>query len=198
MKVQHTTLPEVLIVEPNIVRDARGFFMESWNAQRFRELIGQDRTFVQDFVQDNHSCSEQYVLRGIHYQLVKPQGKLVRVVVGRVLDVAVDLRRSSPCFGKSVSVELSADNHRQLWIPPGFGHGFLTLSPRAEVLYKTTEFWYPEHERRLRWDDAQLGIDWGLARYANDRDSQRLNNITPLLSPQDAQAPLWCDAETYA
>jgi len=158
MKAIQTALPGVLILEPEVFGDARGFFMESWNARQFRQDTGVD---VQ-FVQDNHSRSARNVLRGIHYQLRQPQGKLVRVVTGAVLDVAVDLRRSSPTFGMWVSVELSADNRRQLWIPPGFGHGFVVTSESADFLYKTTDYWIAEHDRSVLWNDSRLGIDWGI------------------------------------
>ncbi|WP_028310662.1 dTDP-4-dehydrorhamnose 3,5-epimerase [Derxia gummosa] len=181
MKVIPTALPEVLILEPKVFGDARGFFLESWNARVFAEATGVDLPFVQD----NHSRSARNVLRGIHYQMVKPQGKLVRVAAGRVLDVAVDLRRSSPRFGQWVGVELSADNQRQLWIPPGFGHGFAVLSESADFLYKTTEYWLPEHDRSLRWNDPAIGIDWQL-------DGE------PLVAAKDAAAPLLADAEVYA
>jgi len=158
MKAIQTALPGVLILEPEVFGDARGFFMESWNARQFRQDTGVD---VQ-FVQDNHSRSARNVLRGIHYQLRQPQGKLVRVVTGAVLDVAVDLRRSSPTFGMWVSVELSADNRRQLWIPPGFGHGFVVTSESADFLYKTTDYWIAEYDRSVLWNDSRLNIDWGI------------------------------------
>ena len=154
--VTPTALPGVLMLEPKVFGDARGFFFESYNRRDFAAATGIDA----EFVQDNHSASAQGVLRGIHYQLQHAQGKLVRVVCGRVWDVAVDLRRGSAHFGRWVGVELSADNHRQLWVPPGFGHAFLTLSERAEFLYKTTDYWHPEHERCIRWDDPALGVAW--------------------------------------
>ena len=176
-----TALPEVLILEPKVFGDARGFFFESYNRRDFQAATGLDL----EFVQDNHSRSAQGVLRGIHYQLVKPQGKLVRVVSGAVWDVAVDLRRSSPRFGKWVGVELSADNRRQLWVPPGFGHAFLTLSEHAEFLYKTTDYWYQEHERSIRWNDPDLGIDWPI------------HDAAPALATKDAQAPGIIDAVVY-
>lgn len=182
MKVTPTALPEVLILEPKVFGDARGFFMESWNAKVFREATGCDLPFVQD----NHSRSAKNVLRGIHYQLVKPQGKLVRVVNGTVLDVAVDLRRASPNFGRWVGVELSAENQKQLWIPPGFGHAFVVRSDSADFLYKTTEYWIPEYDRNLRWNDPAVGIDWGL------------DGAEPLLAAKDAAAPLLTDAEVFA
>jgi dTDP-4-dehydrorhamnose 3,5-epimerase len=181
MKVTPTSLPEVLLLQPRVHGDERGFFMESWNARTFREATGLDV----DFVQDNHSRSARNVLRGIHYQVVRPQGKLIRVVSGSVFDVAVDLRRSSPRFGKWVGVELSAQNQRQMWIPPGFGHGFLVTSDAADFLYKTTEYWVGEFDRALRWNDPAIGIDWPLAG-------------APLLAGRDAQAPLLAEAETFA
>ena len=156
MKAIPTEIPDVLILEPRIFGDERGFFFESYNATRFRELTG----FNGEFVQDNHSRSAQGVLRGLHYQIRQPQGKLVRVVAGEVYDVAVDLRRSSPTFGQWIGVTLSAENKRQLWIPAGFAHGFYVVSEMAEFLYKTTHYYAPEHERTLRWNDPQLGIDW--------------------------------------
>ncbi|MFU2487429.1 dTDP-4-dehydrorhamnose 3,5-epimerase [Thauera sp. WH-1] len=180
MKVTPTGLPEVLLLEPRVFGDARGFFLESYNARTFRELSGLD---VQ-FVQDNHSRSAGGVLRGLHYQLHQAQGKLVRVVRGSVFDVAVDLRRSSPRFGKWVGVELSEDNHRQLWVPPGFGHGFLVLSETADFLYKTTDYYAPEHERCIAWDDPDIGIDWPL-------------QSPPVLSAKDAQGGRLAEAEVY-
>jgi len=154
--VTPTAIPDVLILEPKVFGDDRGFFFESFNARDFSQATGVD---VQ-FVQDNHSKSARGVLRGLHYQIQHAQGKLVRVVQGRVFDVAVDLRKSSPAFGHWVGVELSADNYRQLWVPPGFAHGFVVLSESAEFLYKTTDYWYPEHERSLLWNDPAIGIDW--------------------------------------
>ena len=151
-----TDLPEVLILEPKVFGDDRGFFFESFNQRDFQQATGLDMNFVQD----NHSKSSKGVLRGLHYQIQRPQGKLVRVTQGAVFDVAVDLRRSSPHFGKWVGVELSADNKRQVWVPPGFAHGFLVTSESAEFLYKTTDYWYPEHERSLLWCDPTVGIQW--------------------------------------
>ena len=180
MKVTPTALPEVLLLEPAVFGDDRGFFMESYNARRFREATGIEAAFVQD----NHSRSARDVLRGIHYQVVRPQGKLVRVAAGRVFDVAVDLRRSSPRFGRWVGVELSDRNNHQLWVPPGFGHAFLVLSDSADFIYKTTEYWYREHDRSLRWNDPMLAINWPLTRQ-------------PLLAAKDAAAPLIDDAEVY-
>ncbi len=158
MKVTPTALPDVLVISPNVFGDERGFFFESWNHRAFA-AAGLDATFVQD----NHSRSVRNVLRGLHYQIEHAQGKIVRVCAGEVLDVAVDLRRSSPTFGQSLSVTLSAKNKQMLWIPPGFAHGFLVLSDAAEFLYKTTDYWYAEHERTLLWNDPALGIDWPLS-----------------------------------
>jgi dTDP-4-dehydrorhamnose 3,5-epimerase len=180
VKVITTALPEVLILEPRVFSDERGYFFESWNARAFAEATG----LSVEFVQDNQSRSRAGVLRGIHYQVVRPQGKLVRAVAGTVLDVAVDLRRSSPRFGRWVAVELSGENQRQMWVPPGFGHAFLARSETATFLYKTTDYWFAEHERTLRWDDPQVGIDWGLS-------------SAPVLAAKDAAAPLLVDAEVY-
>jgi dTDP-4-dehydrorhamnose 3,5-epimerase len=182
LKVTPTPLPQLLVLEPRVAGDARGFFLESWNERDFRAATGVDLPFVQD----NHSRSARHVLRGIHYQVVQPQGKLVRVVAGAVFDVAVDLRRSSPQFGRWFGLELSAANHKQLWIPPGFGHAFLVLSEQADFLYKTTEYWMPEHDRALRWNDPDVGVSWPL------------DGATPVLSEKDARAPLLADAQTYA
>ncbi len=176
-----TAIPEVLILEPRVFGDARGFFLESFNARDFAQATGMNV----EFVQDNHSKSAQGVLRGLHYQIQHAQGKLVRVVEGEVFDVAVDLRKSSPTFGKWVGVNLSADNHRQLWVPPGFAHGFVVLSESAQFLYKTTDYWYPEHERSLLWNDPAIGIDWPI-------DAQ------PLLAAKDAAASLLRDAEVFS
>ncbi|HEX8789102.1 MAG TPA: dTDP-4-dehydrorhamnose 3,5-epimerase [Telluria sp.] len=154
--VTPTAIPDVLVLTPKVFGDARGFFFESFNARDFRETTG----LQADFVQDNHSKSAKGVLRGLHYQIQHPQGKLVRVVQGEVFDVAVDLRKSSPTFGRWVGHVLSADNVKQLWIPPGFAHGFVVLSESAEFLYKTTDYWYPEHERSLLWNDPTVGIEW--------------------------------------
>ena len=156
MKVTPTDLPGVLVLEPEVFADERGWFMESFNDRRWREATGLERNFVQD----NHSCSRRGVVRGIHYQVRHVQGKLVRVVRGAVFDVAVDLRRSSPAFGRWTGVRLDAENRRQLWIPEGFGHAFLALTDGAEVLYKTTDYYAREHERCIRWDDPDLGIAW--------------------------------------
>jgi len=181
MNAIQTSLSDVLIIEPKVFGDARGFFFESFNRRRFAELTGRDA----DFVQDNHSRSVRNVLRGLHYQIRQPQAKLVRVVQGAVLDVAVDIRRSSPTFGRHVAVELSAENRRMLWVPEGFAHGFVVLSDAAEFLYKTTDYWYPEHERCIRWDDPALAIDWGL-------------DAAPSLSAKDAQGKALADAELFA
>ncbi len=182
MKVVPTALPEVLIIEPKVFGDARGFFFESYNARAFRETVGLDVSFVQD----NHSRSARGVLRGIHYQLPPfSQGKLVRVVQGRVWDVAVDLRRHSPTFGRWVGVELSEENQRQLWVPPGFGHGFVTLSDSADFLYKTTEYYAPSHDRAVRWDDPELAIDWPL------------DGLVPQLSAKDEAAKPLSEAELF-
>ncbi len=187
MNIIETTLPGVLLIEPRVFGDARGFFMESWNRKTFAEA-GKDAGLDLDFVQDNHSRSAKGVLRGIHYQLHQPQGKLVRVVSGAVFDVAVDLRRSSPHFGRWVGYELSADNHRMLWIPPGFGHGFLVLSDSADFLYKTTAYYAPEWDRGVRWDDADMGIQWPL---------EGMPPGLPTLSAKDQVQPLLKDAEVY-
>lgn len=174
-----TAIPEVLILEPKIFGDDRGFFFESFNARDFLQTTGIETSFVQD----NHSRSSQGVLRGLHYQIRHPQGKLVRVSFGQVWDVAVDLRRSSPHFGKWVGTLLSAENHRQMWIPEGFAHGFLVLSKMAEFLYKTTDYWYPEHERALRWNDPTVNINWQIG--------------SPQLAPKDANAPFIDSAECF-
>ena len=158
MNVINTAIPDVMIIEPKVFGDTRGFFYESYNQRQFEELTGSTLSFVQD----NHSRSARGVLRGLHYQLQQTQGKLVRVTLGAVFDVCVDLRRSSTTFGKSVSVILSAENHRQLWIPPGFAHGFLVTSESAEFLYKTTDYYAPQFERSLLWNDPVLGIEWPL------------------------------------
>jgi dTDP-4-dehydrorhamnose 3,5-epimerase len=179
--VTPTEIPEVVILEPRVFGDARGFFYESFNAREFAEATGLQVAFVQD----NHSRSARGVLRGLHYQIEHAQGKLVRVIEGEVWDVAVDLRRSSPTFGRWVGVTLSAENHRQLWVPPGFGHGFVVVSASADFLYKTTDYWYPEHERSVLWSDPTLGIPWPL-------------EGAPLLAAKDAAGRLLAEAETYA
>lgn len=181
MNAIKTKIPEVLIFEPKVFGDARGFFFESFNAKVFQAATGLD---VQ-FVQDNHSKSAQGVLRGLHYQIEQAQGKLVRVSAGEVFDVAVDVRQSSPTFGQWVGVHLSADNKRQLWIPPGFAHGFLVLSESAEFLYKTTDFYAPQHECCIRWDDATIGIEWPL-------------QGAPLLSAKDQAGLSFADAKKFA
>ncbi len=178
--VTPTAIPDVLILQPKVFGDARGFFYESFNARDFAQATGLDVSFVQD----NHSKSAKGVLRGLHYQIQHAQGKLVRVVQGEVFDVAVDLRKRSATFGQWVGVHLSAENHRQLWVPPGFAHGFVVLSESAEFLYKTTDYWYPEHERSLLWNDPAVGIDWPL-------DGQ------PLLAAKDAAGKLLAQAEVF-
>ena len=156
MKATPTAIPDVIVIEPKVFGDARGFFYESFNQQAFDEAIGKHV----DFVQDNHSRSSKGVLRGLHYQIQQPQGKLVRVISGAVFDVAVDIRKSSPTFGKWVGIELSEENHKQLWVPPGFAHGFLVLSEKADFLYKTTDYYAPEYECVIRWDDLLINIQW--------------------------------------
>lgn len=180
MNVVATALPDVLIIEPKIFGDARGFFYESYNEREFRDRTGIDVRFVQD----NHSRSAKGVLRGLHYQLKQPQGKLVRVIAGAVYDVAVDVRRSSPTFGQWVGFELSADNKRSAWIPPGYAHGFVVLSDYAEFLYKTTDYWAPEHERSIAWNDPDIGIAWPL-------------QGAPLLATKDQAGKRLAEAEVY-
>jgi dTDP-4-dehydrorhamnose 3,5-epimerase len=158
LKVTRTAIPDVLIIEPKVFGDARGFFFESFNQKTFNEATGLDVNFVQD----NHSRSAKGVLRGLHYQVQQPQGKLVRVVRGAVLDVAVDIRQGSPTFGKWESIELTEENHKQFWVPAGFAHGFLVLSDSADFLYKTTDYYAPEFERCIAWNDTSIGIDWQL------------------------------------
>lgn len=182
VRIVATAIPDLLIIEPEVFGDARGFFFESYNQKSFEQLTG----LSVNFVQDNHSRSAQHVLRGLHYQIRQPQGKLVRVVAGEVWDVAVDIRKSSPAFGKWAGVNLSADSKRMLWIPPGFAHGFVVLSDYAEFLYKTTAYWAPEHERSIIWNDADLAIDW------------RLSGATPLLSAKDQAGKAFRDAEVFA
>ena len=174
MKAVDTGLPGLVEIEPRVFGDARGCFYESYNARAFAQLLPGSP----DFVQDNHASSEPWVLRGLHYQIRQPQGKLVRVVVGEVYDVAVDLRRSSPTFGKSFGHRISAENKLQLWIPPGFAHGFVVLSESADFLYKTTDYYSPEHERCIAWDDAQLAIAWpdvGMAPVLSAKDQAGLS-----------------------
>lgn len=180
MKVTPTALPEVLLIEPRVFGDERGFFLESWNAARFAEA-GLDAQFVQD----NHSRSARGVLRGIHYQLARPQGKLVRVTAGRAFDVAVDLRRSSPRFGRWTGVELSAGNKRMMWIPPGFGHGFLTLDDGTDFLYKCTEFYAPDDEHCIAWNDPEIGIAWPT------------DGIEPIVSHKDRAGLRLAEAALY-
>lgn len=180
MQVTPTAIPEVLVIEPKVFGDARGFFFESYNHKTFQEATG----LAVDFVQDNHSRSAQGVLRGLHYQIQQAQGKLVRVVAGAVFDVAVDIRRSSPTFGQYVGMELSAENKKMLWVPPGFAHGFLVLSDGTEFLYKTTDYYAPSSERAIAWDDPQIGIAWPLP-------------FAPLLSAKDQAAAKLHDAEGF-
>ncbi len=180
MRVIRTAIPDVLIFEPKVFGDERGFFLESFNARRFCGAVGGNICFVQD----NHSRSRGGVLRGLHYQVRQTQGKLVRVASGRVFDVAVDLRKSSPTFGRWAGAELSADNHRQMWIPPGFAHGFLVLSDSADFLYKTTDYYAPEHERSIVWNDPAIGIDWP-------------TDVVPVLSAKDQAAMPLRDAEVF-
>lgn len=181
MQIQKTAIPDVLIIEPTVFGDDRGFFYESFNQKRFAELTGVTR----DFVQDNHSKSAKGVLRGLHYQIQQPQGKLVRVTAGEVFDVAVDLRKSSPTFGHWVGVTLSATNKRQLWIPEGFAHGFVVTSDHAEFLYKTTDYWAPEFERSILWNDPAIDIMWPLT-------------AEPLLSGKDKAGTLLANADVFA
>lgn len=180
MKVIPLSIPDVLVIEPQVFGDSRGFFFESYNQQKFEMALARKV----DFVQDNHSRSSRGVLRGLHYQIQQPQGKLVRVVQGEVFDVAVDLRRSSPTFGQWVGQVLSEANKQQMWIPEGFAHGFLVLSESAEFLYKTTDFWAPEHERCIAWNDPALAIDWPL-------------EAEPTLSGKDREGRRLADAELF-
>ena len=180
MKVTQTAIPDLLIIEPKVFGDERGFFFESFNRRKFADATGLDV----DFVQDNHSRSAKGVLRGLHYQIQHPQGKLVRVVQGAVLDVAVDIRKSSPTFGQHVALELSAENKRMFWIPQGFAHGFVVLTDSAEFLYKTTDYYFPEHERCILWNDSTLKIEWQL-------------QTAPSLSGKDAQGKTFGEAELF-
>ena len=180
MKVTPTAIPDVLVIEPRVFEDERGFFLESFNEQAFKEKAN----ISERFVQDNHSRSAKNVLRGLHYQIQQPQGKLVRVVVGEIFDVAVDLRRSSKYFGQWVSVKLSAQNKQQLWVPPGFAHGFLVVSEYCEVLYKTTDYYAPQYERSLLWNDPNIAIAWQL-------------EAEPILSGKDQAGKQLKDAEVY-
>jgi len=182
MQVIETAIPGLLILEPKVFGDARGFFMESYNAKAFHDATG----LAPNFVQDNHSRSGKGVLRGLHYQIEQAQGKLVRVTRGSVFDVAVDLRKSSPTFGKWVGVELSEENNRQLWIPPGFAHGFLVTSDSADFLYKTTDYYAPQFERSLAWNDPTVGVEWPLA------------GAAPLLSAKDVAGKPLAECETFA
>ncbi len=181
MNIIPTKIPDVLIIEPKVFGDERGFFYESFNQRTFEKLAG----ISANFVQDNHSRSAQYVLRGLHYQIKQPQGKLVRVVLGEVWDVVVDMRRNSPTFGLWEGIKLSAENKRMLWVPPGFAHGFVVLSAHAEFLYKTTDYWAPEYERAVLWNDVDLNIDW------------QLGNATPQLSAKDSAAQPFKLAEVF-
>ncbi len=180
MKATRLSIPDVVLIEPKVFGDDRGFFFESFNQAQFDAAIG----YSVSFVQDNHSRSAKNVLRGLHYQIRQPQGKLVRVVLGEVFDVAVDIRKSSPTFGQWVGEHLSAENKKQLWVPEGFAHGFVTLSESAEFLYKTTNYYSPEHERAILWNDNDIGIQWPISG-------------TPLLSGKDAKASTFRDAEYF-
>ncbi|MFH2135402.1 MAG: dTDP-4-dehydrorhamnose 3,5-epimerase [Pseudomonadota bacterium] len=181
MQVLPTSIPDVLIIEPDVYGDERGFFYESYNERKFEQIVGRPVKFVQD----NHSRSARGVLRGLHYQVQQTQGKLVRVTTGEVFDVAVDIRSSSPTFGQSVCVSLSAETKRMLWIPEGFAHGFLVVSDHAEFLYKATDYWAPEHERCILWNDPELAIDWPLS-------------TEPVLSSKDALGKSLREAEVFA
>jgi dTDP-4-dehydrorhamnose 3,5-epimerase len=182
MEFEPTRLPEVVLIKPRVFGDARGFFFETWQQERFAAAgIGMP------FVQDNHSHSTRHTLRGLHFQVEQPQGKLVRVSRGEVFDVAVDIRRSSPSFGQWAGVLLSDTNHHMLWVPPGFAHGYLALSEEIDFLYKCTDYYAPQHERAIRWNDPQLGVRWPLA-----------DGAAPNLSAKDAAAPLFKDAESYS
>jgi dTDP-4-dehydrorhamnose 3,5-epimerase len=182
LKVTPTAIPDVLVIEPKVFGDSRGFFFESFNQKAFNDATGLSETFVQD----NHSRSAKGVLRGLHYQLQQPQGKLVRVARGAVFDVAVDIRKSSATFGKWVGVELTEDNHKQLWVPAGFAHGFLVLSESADFLYKTTDYYAPAHERCIAWNDPSLGVDWPEI------------GVPPALSTKDALGAVFAQAEVFA
>ena len=185
MRFHTTAVADILIFEPKVFGDARGFFMESYNQRAFAEATGLEI----DFGQDNHSRSRKGVLRGLHYQIQQPQGKLVRVTSGAVFDVAVDVRRSSPTFGRWVGVELTAENHRQLWVPAGMAHGFVVLSESADFLYKTTDYYAPQFERSIAWNDAAIGIDWPLAAHGID---------APVVSEKDLAALPLVEAEVFA
>ena len=181
MKVHTTKIPDVLVIEPQVFGDDRGFFLESWNQKSLKDHAGIDEIFVQD----NHSKSSKGVLRGLHYQLERPQGKLVRVVTGRILDVVVDIRKLSPTFGQYFSIELNDQNHLQLWMPPGMAHGFVVLSDTADFMYKTTDYYAPQYERSILWNDIDLDIDW------------HLGDITPSLSDKDKGGVNFKNAEYY-
>jgi dTDP-4-dehydrorhamnose 3,5-epimerase len=181
VEFEPTSLPEVILIRPRVFGDARGYFFESWHKHRFSEA-----GIPVDFVQDNHSHSVRNSLRGLHYQISQPQGKLVRVTRGEVFDVALDIRRSSPRFGQWIGVHLSDRNHQMLWVPPGFAHGYLALSDAVDFLYKCTDIYAPRYERGIRWNDPQIGVRWPLA-----------EGEVPLLSEKDASAPLLNDAEYY-
>lgn len=182
MKIIPTNIPDVLILEPQVFGDARGFFLETWNSKTFA-----DAGLELNFVQDNHSRSGQGILRGMHYQIQNPQGKLVRVTSGKVFDVAVDLRQSSATFGQWTGAELSAENHRMLWVPPGFAHGFYVMSESADFLYKCTDFYAPAYDRSLRWDDPTVGIEWPL-----------INGAQPTISTKDEAGKNWQEADKFA
>jgi dTDP-4-dehydrorhamnose 3,5-epimerase len=182
MKLTATAIPDVLLVEPKVFGDERGFFFESFNERRFMEAVGASTGLR--FVQDNHSKSARNVLRGLHYQIRQPQGKLVRVIAGEVFDVAVDIRRNSPTFGKWIGALLSAENKLQMWVPPGFAHGFVVTSDAAEFLYKTTDYWAPEYERCIAWDDPAIGIKWPIMH-------------APVLSDKDRGGKRLADAEVF-
>lgn len=181
MDFERTAIPDVMLVRPKVFGDARGYFLESWEERQFAR-----GGIPAKFVQDNHSHSGQHILRGLHYQIEQPQGKLVRVVTGSVFDVAVDIRRSSSTFGKWVGVVLSEANHYMLWMPPGFAHGYLVLSDSADFLYKVTDFWAPQHERAIRWDDPEIGVKWPLPA-----------GVKPVLSAKDCTAAPLYEAEVY-
>jgi len=182
MEFEPTRLPEVVLIKPRVFGDARGFFFETWQAEQFAAA-----GITLPFVQDNHSHSTRHTLRGLHFQIEQPQGKLIRVSRGEVFDVAVDIRRSSPRFGQWVGVVLSDTNHHMLWVPPGFAHGYLAMSTEIDFLYKCTDYYAPQHERAIRWNDPQVGVQWPLAASA-----------VPILSEKDALAPLLMKAETYS
>jgi dTDP-4-dehydrorhamnose 3,5-epimerase len=181
MNAMPLSIPDVLLLEPHVFGDSRGFFFESYNQREFEKLVGHNVHFVQD----NHSRSAQNVLRGLHYQIAQPQGKLVRVIAGEIFDVTVDIRRGSPSFGHWVGQILSGESKKQLWVPEGFAHGFVVLSDHAEVLYKTTDYWAPDSERCIAWNDPELAIDWPI-------EGQ------PLLSAKDARGSAFRDAEVFA